>query len=56
MKVRFTKKELRVISYCLFAEYGADYCWYKIDGVVIHDLRKKIKEYLGESINLHRKP
>lgn len=46
--LQLTEREIRLASYCIYAEFGQDGANWIVDGVDCKDLRKKLKEFIHE--------
>lgn len=46
--VQLTEAEIRLASYCIYAEFGQDGADWTVDNVNCRQLRKKLKEKLCE--------
>ena len=44
--IELTEAEIRLASYCIYAEFGQDGANWTVDGVDCKELRKKLKEVL----------
>lgn len=46
--LELTESEIRLASYCIYAEFGQDGANWTVDGIDCKQLRKKLKDFIND--------